>query len=269
MIPRIHIIRKTMNPTDKRFWIAWLVLLLMSIVSCMAGGWNEDTALLGAAYTLSLLSAWLCHRVRPRAALGNLIVMIVYNAIILRLQGNIGVAAYGVVANLSLVVVSIFTGIAQGMQPILSRVYGYGEHDSQKQILKYAFKTMLVISCVIYLIFILSANPIVSVFNSEQNVQLLQIAVTGLKLYFTAIPFVGFNIIISAYFTSTEKALPAQIISLSRGFLVIIPMAFFLSFLLKMTGVWLSFPITECFVTLTGIALYIKSENAPSLFLRN
>ena len=60
--------------------------------------------------------------------------MIVYNAIILRLQGNIGVAAYGVVANLSLVVVSIYTGIAQGTQPVLSRVYGYGERDSQKQL---------------------------------------------------------------------------------------------------------------------------------------
>ncbi|WP_289288103.1 hypothetical protein [uncultured Duncaniella sp.] len=71
-----------MKPTDKRFWIAWLVLLLMSIVSCMAEGWSEDTALLGAAYTLSLLSAWLCHRVRPRAALGNMIVMIAYNAIL-------------------------------------------------------------------------------------------------------------------------------------------------------------------------------------------
>ena len=46
------------------------------------GGWNKDTALLGAAYTLSLLSAWLCHRFRPRAAFGNLIVMIVYNAIL-------------------------------------------------------------------------------------------------------------------------------------------------------------------------------------------
>lgn len=188
------------------------------------------------------------------------IVMIVFNAIILNLQGNIGVAAYGIVANLSLVVVSIYTGIAQGLQPILSRVYGYGERDSQKQILIYALKTMMVISCGIYLFFLLSASPIVSVFNSEQNEQLQQIAVTGLKLYFTAIPFVGFNIIISAYFTSTEKALPAQTISLSRGFLIIIPMAFFLSFLLEMTGVWLSFPITECFVTLTGIALYIKSE---------
>ena len=194
------------------------------------------------------------------AEMASGIVIIVFNAIILNLQGNIGVAAYGVVANLSLVVISIYTGIAQGTQPILSRVYGYGERDSQKQILKYALKTMLVISCGIYLFLLLSASPIVSVFNSEQNVQLQQIAVTGLKLYFTAIPFVGFNIILSAYFTSTEKALPAQTISLSRGFLIIIPMAFFLSSLLEMTGVWLSFPITECFVTLTGIALYIKSE---------
>ena len=188
------------------------------------------------------------------------IVMIVFNTIILHLQGNIGVAAYGVVANLSLVVISIYTGIAQGTQPILSRVYGYGEHECQKQILKYAIKTMLVISCGIYLIFFLFTNPIVSIFNSEQNIPLQWIAETGLKIYFTAVPFVGYNIIISSYFTSTEKALPAQIISLTRGFLIIIPMAFFLSFLLKMTGVWLSFPITECFVTLMGIALYSKSK---------
>lgn len=188
------------------------------------------------------------------------IVMIVFNTIILHLQGNTGVAAYSVVANLSLVVISIYTGIAQGTQPILSRAYGYGERENQKRILRHALKTMLVISCGIYLFFLFSANSIVSVFNSEQNIQLQQIAETGLKLYFTAVPFVGFNIIISSYFTSIEKALPAQIISLSRGFLAIIPMAFFLSFLLKMTGVWLSFPITEGFVALAGIALYIKSE---------
>lgn len=71
-----------MKLTDKRFWMVWLVLLLLAIVCCMAGGWNEDTALLGLAYALSLLSTWLCYRVRPRAALGNLIVMIAYNAML-------------------------------------------------------------------------------------------------------------------------------------------------------------------------------------------
>lgn len=41
------------------------------------------------------------------------IVIIVFNVIILGLKGNVGVAAYGVIANLSLVVISIFTGIAR------------------------------------------------------------------------------------------------------------------------------------------------------------
>lgn len=48
------------------------------------------------------------------------IVMIVFNAIILGLEGNVGVAAYGVIANLSLVVLAMYTGIAQGVQPLFS-----------------------------------------------------------------------------------------------------------------------------------------------------
>lgn len=68
--------------TYKRFWTAWLVLFFLAIVSCIAEGWSEDTALLGGAYALSLLSAWLCQRISPRVAYGNLIVMIVYNAIL-------------------------------------------------------------------------------------------------------------------------------------------------------------------------------------------
>lgn len=72
-----------MKLTDKRFFrIAWGVLLVVMVGCCISEGWSEDTALLGGAYALSLLSTWLCHRVRPRVAYGNLIVMIVYNAIL-------------------------------------------------------------------------------------------------------------------------------------------------------------------------------------------
>lgn len=71
-----------MKLTDKRFGIAWLVLLLLVIVSCITEGWSEDTALLGGAYALSLSSTWLCHRVRQEVAYGNLTVMIMYNAIL-------------------------------------------------------------------------------------------------------------------------------------------------------------------------------------------
>lgn len=184
------------------------------------------------------------------------IVMIVFNSLILQLRGNTGVAAYGVVANLSLVVSSIYTGIAQGTQPITSRVYGKGDKDGIRKSLKYAVITMLLLSGGIYLVFLFAADPIARIFNKEQNSQLQQIAVTGLKLYFTAIPFVGFNIIISGYFTSTEKAIPAQVVSLLRGLFIIIPAAFLLSVLFGMTGVWLSYPMTEGIVAFVGFILY-------------
>ena len=71
-----------MRQNNKQFWIAWVVLLVVMVGCCLSEGWSEDTALLAEAYALSLLSTWLCHRVRPRAALGNLIVMIAYNAIL-------------------------------------------------------------------------------------------------------------------------------------------------------------------------------------------
>lgn len=186
------------------------------------------------------------------------VVMIVFNLIILRLQGNTGVAAYGVVANLSLVVNSIYTGMAQGIQPILSRLCGCGDEKGIKRILQYAVNTMLVLSGCIYLLLFVAGNSVVSVFNSEQNILLQHIALTGLKLYFAAIPFVGFNVMISAYFTSTEKALPAQVVSLLRGGLVLLPVAFLLSSLLKMTGVWISYPVTECLTAITAIAFIIK-----------
>lgn len=184
------------------------------------------------------------------------IVIIVFNMIILKLLGNVGVAAYGVVANLSLVVVSVYTGIAQGMQPLVSKSYGYGDAKGIQKTLGYALITMGAVSAVIYAGILLFAAPIAGIFNSEQNLKLQKIAVDGLKLYFLAVPFVGFNIVISMFFTSTEKAVPAQMVSLLRGMILIIPMAFLFSSLWGITGVWITFPVTEGIVALLGFVLY-------------
>jgi len=188
------------------------------------------------------------------------IVMIIFNNIILSLQGNTGVAAYGIIANLSLVVIAVYTGIAQGIQPIISSNFGAGNTKKIQSILKYALTTMLLLSAFIYTGIFFKASSIASIFNSECNQLLQAIAVQGLKLYFIACPFVGFNIIISIYFTSTDYAKPAHIISFLRGFLLIIPMVFFLSKLFGITGVWLSFPATEFLVMLLGTSFYIVNQ---------
>lgn len=184
------------------------------------------------------------------------VVMIVFNQIILSLQGNVGIAAYGVIANLSLVVISIYTGIAQGVQPLMSSAHGSGSNSDIRSLLKYALITMALISAAIYASIYLFAESITLIFNSENNFLLQEIAVLGLRLYFTAIPFAGFNIIISVFFTSTERPLPAHVLSLLRGLILIIPLAFLLANLLGIVGVWLAFPAAEAIVALLGIVLY-------------
>lgn len=188
------------------------------------------------------------------------IVIIIFNVLIMGIEGNIGVAAYGVIANLSLVITSICTGIAQGMQPITSRAYGHGDKRGMHQVLNYAVCTLLLLSCSIYLAVFLFAGPITAVFNSENDMQLQQIAEAGLKLYFISIPFAGFNIVLSMFFTSAEKAIPAQVVSLLRGFFLIIPAAFILAALAGTTGVWLAVPVTEGVVAAVGGILYLRNK---------
>ncbi len=188
------------------------------------------------------------------------IVMFLFNFIILRITGNIGVAAFGVITVISLVVVAMYTGLSQGAQPVMSSNHGAKNDENVKSVLKYSLITMLILSCIIYTIVFFGAASLTSIFNSEKNQTLQSLAETGLKLYFIACPFIGFNIVMATYFISTEKPLYAQIISLSRGFVVLIPMAFLLSTLFKMTGIWCAYPASECIVAISGIFLYVINK---------
>ncbi|MDL2276483.1 hypothetical protein LJC02_02400 [Breznakia sp. OttesenSCG-928-G09] len=181
------------------------------------------------------------------------IVMIVFNFLIMQLAGNVGVAAYGVIANLSLVVISIYTGIAQGIQPLMSRNYGSGKEKEVHTILKYALLSVTIIYLCIYICIFFGADSIVNVFNNDQNPNLQKIAFIGLKVYFLGSIFAGYNIVLSTYYTSTENPRPAHIISLLRGVILVIPIAFLLSSTAGMLGVWCVFPLTEFLVS--GVAL--------------
>lgn len=188
------------------------------------------------------------------------IVIIAFNGLIMGLEGNTGVAAYGVIANLSLVVIAIYTGIAQGIQPILSRSYGAGDRAGLTIILRCAMMTQVVVSLLIYGIVAAFAPQIAAVFNSEGSASLQAIAEQGLRLYFIACPFAGCNVVLSMYFTSTERPLPAHIISLLRGFFLILPLAFLLAWLGQMAGIWLAFPLTEFLVAALAASLYFHSK---------
>jgi len=188
------------------------------------------------------------------------IVIIVFNLLILGLEGNVGVAAYGIIANISLVVIAVYNGIAQGVQPLMSQSYGGGRPEEAGLYLRYALVTAAVVSAAIYAVIFFGAGPITAVFNSENNPALAVIAEAGLKIYFMAILFAGFNIILQVYFTSREIPFPAQAISVLRGFAVIVPASYLLAETVGITGVWLSFPVTEAVVAIIGLLIYTMDK---------
>ena len=190
------------------------------------------------------------------------VVMIAFNTRILQLEGNVGVAAYGIIANLSLVVLSIYTGFAQGIQPIVSRSTGAGNASGARAVLRYALLAMLVVSALIYAGVFFKAPWIAGVFHDGHNERLQQIAVAGLRLYFIACPFVGWNIVLSMYFTAAGYTRPAHVLSILRGFVVILPTVFLLSCLWGMTGIWGSFPAAELLTGIAGLGFYLCFENA-------
>jgi len=190
------------------------------------------------------------------------LVIIIFNMLILKLAGNIGVAAYGIIANLSLVVLSIYIGISQGMQAILSKLYGQGKRKSIENHLRFGLYTMLFISIAIYSLLYFNANSISSIFNRDHDPELQRIAIRGIKLYFLAIPFAGFNIIISSYFASTLKAIPAQVVSILRGILLIVPIVFLMARTHQMNGIWISFPLAEILTTAIAMLFYYFHKKA-------
>lgn len=187
------------------------------------------------------------------------VVMFLFNFIILRLNGNTGVAAFGIVSVISLVVIAIYTGLSQGIQPILSLNHGAGNKENVNTIRTYALTTALLLSVVLYSILFFGADPIALVFNSEKDMLLQALAIPGIRLYFLACPFIGFNLVTATYLISTEHPRPAQIISVSRGILVLIPMAFLLSAIFGLTGVWCSYPLTEASVAIMAFIIYRKT----------
>ena len=197
---------------------------------------------------LSLQHLFSCCQLGISAFVGEIssaVTTIVFNMLILSIAGNIGVAAYGVIANISIVAMSIFNGLAQGAQPLISECYGKGDTAHVKKLLKWSLFTCLATEIIIVGAIFLATNPLISLFNSEQSAELARYADDGIRLYFLGYLVAGINIVLVAYFSAVDKPKPAITGSLLRGVVAIIFFAILLSALFGMTGIWLSFLCAE------------------------
>lgn len=176
------------------------------------------------------------------------VVVLMFNMIMLNLSGNIGVASFGIIANLAIITTALYNGIVQGVQPLITKYYALNDNENLKKVEKYTNVLIAVISIIIYLIFYIFNNEIIGIFNDYENEKLQSIASLGLKIYFISIFAVGFNLFNQVKLICIKKVKLAQIISILRGVAVLMPTTAILVYLWEVVGVFLSVPITEILI---------------------
>ena len=184
----------------------------------------------------------------------------VFNLLLLRLAGNVAVAAYGVVANYALVATAIFNGVAQGAQPLVSRCYGKNDAAGARKLLLLGSGTALALAAALYAVLFGFTGPIVAVFNSENSALMAQYAFSGMRIYFLGYFFAGFNIVAAGYLGAVDRPAEASATSLSRGIVAIVACSLVLSALFGMNGVWAAFPASEAITACLTLFL-LKRKN--------
>ena len=169
----------------------------------------------------------------------------VFNFLLLRLAGNVAVAAYGVVANFALVATAIFNGVAQGAQPLVSQCYGKNEMAGARKLLLLGCGTALGLAALLYGVVFGYTDALTALFNSENSALMAEFAHSGMRIYFVGYFFAGCNIVAAGYLGAVNRPAEASITSLCRGMVAIVVCSLVLSALFGMNGVWAAFPASE------------------------
>lgn len=169
--------------------------------------------------------------------------------------GEFGLAIFGIISRLMMFVNFPVLGITQGFIPIVGYNYGAKFKDRVSRIIRLAMISATSISFGIFLLIMIFAPDIISVFTNEEK--LIRETTPALRWAFLATPLIAINLLGSAYFQAIGRALPALILSISKQGLLLIPIILILPLFLGIDGIWIAFPIADIGATLITV-LYLK-----------
>lgn len=118
---------------------------------------------------------------------------------------------------------------------------------------RYSVITALLFAAIAYILTLLFSVPIADIFNRDHDPILTSIASDGMKIYFFSLFFSGINIVAGSFLSSSDRPKQAFVVSILRGFVLIVPVAWIFAKLLGMTGIWMSVPVTEALVCAVAV----------------
>lgn len=176
---------------------------------------------------------------------------ILYNVQLLKYAGENGVAAYGVLMYISMIVISIFNGYSSGVVPVIGYHYGARNHDELKSLLK---KSVVVVGLFSTSIFTLSeflAYPIAKVYVGYDE-ELMRITTQGFFVYSFAFLFMGMAVFVSSFFTALNNGTVSAMVAFLRTLVFETTAIILLPIVFGVDGIWGSIVLAELMAAVVG-----------------
>ena len=192
------------------------------------------------------------------------VVTFVYNFAITRWGfGEIGLAAYLVIGYLMLIILTLFLGMAQGLQPVFSYFLGSGESGRSRELLSFSIKIFIAAGIACYALVLVCSQGFYSVFNPGDP-ELTAFASERSAVYFCGFTFAGFNILMITFWQATGKTARALAASLMRSAVFTPAFAAVLPAVFGAEALWICHSAAEAATAAAVCIMFYLSSRKPS-----
>ncbi|MDO4303527.1 MAG: MATE family efflux transporter [Bacillota bacterium] len=188
------------------------------------------------------------------------LVGILYNLQLMNYAGEDGVAAYGVMMYVSMIFSATFLGYTIGAAPVIGFHDGAQNHDELKGLLRKSLVLISIFGVVMVGSAELLAVPISKSFVGYDD-GLLELTISGFRIFALCFPFLGFGIFASGFFTALNDGLTSALIAFLRTLVFRTAAIMILPMIWGINGVWISVVVAEFMSLVLGsVFLVLKKK---------
>ncbi len=187
------------------------------------------------------------------------LVNMLYNMQLMKLAGEDGVAAYGVIMYINFIFLATFIGYSIGSAPIVGYHFGAQNHNELKNLFRKSMRLIGGWGVLLMLLASVLSGPLAQFFVGY-DAELLAMTSHGLRLYALAFLVSGFNIYGSAFFTALNNGLVSAVISFLRTLVFQMAAVLILPRLLGLNGIWLAILVAELLALGVTLHFFIRKK---------
>ena len=188
------------------------------------------------------------------------LVGMLYNFQLMRLIGEDGVSAYGVLMYVQFIFVAIFIGYSIGCAPVVSFHFGAQNHGELKSLLRKSVLLMASGGVLLTVAARLLAAPLAHLFVGYDAV-LFDLTAHAFRLFSWSFLLAGFNIFASSFFTALNNGAVSAAISFLRTLVFQTASVLILPLLLGVDGIWWAITVAEVFAFLISLLFLFLKRN--------